>query len=112
LSGDVVIHPELALHFLTGLVTLCSPPLCLWGAHRSAPRGAPQFFFSRPPLGSPFPSRPRRLLDAALPPACCGPAVSIGGPAAAPDGPAASPDGRAASPAGPAAAPDGPTALT
>ncbi|CAI7886610.1 unnamed protein product, partial [Closterium sp. NIES-53] len=32
LCGDVVIHPELALHFLTGLVTLCSSPLCLWGS--------------------------------------------------------------------------------
>ncbi|CAI7755337.1 unnamed protein product, partial [Closterium sp. NIES-54] len=31
LRGDVVIHPELVLHFLSGLVTLCSPPLCLWG---------------------------------------------------------------------------------
>ncbi|CAI7912422.1 unnamed protein product [Closterium sp. NIES-54] len=31
MRGDVVIHPELALPFLTGLVTSCSPPLCLWG---------------------------------------------------------------------------------
>ncbi|CAI7930376.1 unnamed protein product [Closterium sp. NIES-54] len=31
LRGDSVIHPELALPFLTGLVTSCSPPLCLWG---------------------------------------------------------------------------------
>ncbi|CAI7826541.1 unnamed protein product [Closterium sp. NIES-54] len=31
LRGDFVIHPELALPFLTGLVTSCSPPLCLWG---------------------------------------------------------------------------------
>ncbi|CAI7832811.1 unnamed protein product [Closterium sp. NIES-54] len=31
LCGDFVIHPELALLFLTGLVTSCSPPLCLWG---------------------------------------------------------------------------------
>ncbi|CAI7876618.1 unnamed protein product [Closterium sp. NIES-54] len=31
LRGDVVIHPELVLHFLSGLVTLCSPPLYLWG---------------------------------------------------------------------------------
>ncbi|CAI7871334.1 unnamed protein product [Closterium sp. NIES-53] len=29
--GDCVIHPELALLFLTGLVTTCSPPLCLSG---------------------------------------------------------------------------------
>ncbi|CAI7745656.1 unnamed protein product, partial [Closterium sp. NIES-54] len=40
LRGDVVIHPELALHFLTGLVTLCSPPLCLWGGE--AGRGSTQ----------------------------------------------------------------------
>ncbi|CAI7883482.1 unnamed protein product, partial [Closterium sp. NIES-54] len=33
LRGDFVIHPELALPFLTGLVTSCSPPLCLWGDH-------------------------------------------------------------------------------
>ncbi|CAI7829056.1 unnamed protein product [Closterium sp. NIES-53] len=33
LRGDVVIHPELALHFLTSRVTLCSPPLCLWGVN-------------------------------------------------------------------------------
>ncbi|CAI7848305.1 unnamed protein product [Closterium sp. NIES-53] len=32
LCGDVVIHPELVLLCLTGLVTSCSPPLCLWGA--------------------------------------------------------------------------------
>ncbi|CAI7791115.1 unnamed protein product, partial [Closterium sp. NIES-54] len=31
LWGDFVIHPELALLCLTGLVTSCSPPLCLWG---------------------------------------------------------------------------------
>ncbi|CAI7853366.1 unnamed protein product, partial [Closterium sp. NIES-54] len=31
LCGDFVIHPELALLYLTGLVTSCSPPLCLWG---------------------------------------------------------------------------------
>ncbi|CAI7733774.1 unnamed protein product [Closterium sp. NIES-54] len=31
MRGDFVIHPELALLFLTGLVTSCSPPLCLWG---------------------------------------------------------------------------------
>ncbi|CAI7842267.1 unnamed protein product [Closterium sp. NIES-54] len=31
LCGDFVIHPELALLCLTGLVTSCSPPLCLWG---------------------------------------------------------------------------------
>ncbi|CAI7770437.1 unnamed protein product, partial [Closterium sp. NIES-54] len=31
MRGDFVIHPELALPFLTGLVTTCSPPLCLWG---------------------------------------------------------------------------------
>ncbi|CAI7854102.1 unnamed protein product [Closterium sp. NIES-54] len=31
LCGDFVIHPELALFCLTGLVTSCSPPLCLWG---------------------------------------------------------------------------------
>ncbi|CAI7886720.1 unnamed protein product [Closterium sp. NIES-54] len=31
MRGDVVIHHELALPFLTGLVTSCSPPLCLWG---------------------------------------------------------------------------------
>ncbi|CAI7843693.1 unnamed protein product [Closterium sp. NIES-54] len=31
LCGDFVIHPELALLCLTGLVTPCSPPLCLWG---------------------------------------------------------------------------------
>ncbi|CAI7907032.1 unnamed protein product [Closterium sp. NIES-54] len=31
LRGDFVIHPELALPFLTGLVTSCSLPLCLWG---------------------------------------------------------------------------------
>ncbi|CAI7840065.1 unnamed protein product [Closterium sp. NIES-54] len=31
MCGDIVIHPELALPFLTGLVTSCSPPLCLWG---------------------------------------------------------------------------------
>ncbi|CAI7852920.1 unnamed protein product, partial [Closterium sp. NIES-54] len=31
LRGDFVIHPELALPFLTGLVTSCSPPFCLWG---------------------------------------------------------------------------------
>ncbi|CAI7892837.1 unnamed protein product [Closterium sp. NIES-54] len=31
MRGDVVIHPELALPFLTRLVTSCSPPLCLWG---------------------------------------------------------------------------------
>ncbi|CAI7742027.1 unnamed protein product [Closterium sp. NIES-53] len=29
----------LALLFLTGLVTTCSPPLCLWGLRRSAKRG-------------------------------------------------------------------------
>ncbi|CAI7801198.1 unnamed protein product [Closterium sp. NIES-54] len=33
LRGDFVIHPELALPFLTGLVTSCSPSLCLWGDH-------------------------------------------------------------------------------
>ncbi|CAI7854380.1 unnamed protein product, partial [Closterium sp. NIES-54] len=32
LRGDFVIHPELAMPFLTGLVTTCSPPLCLWGS--------------------------------------------------------------------------------
>ncbi|CAI7878538.1 unnamed protein product [Closterium sp. NIES-54] len=31
MCGDVVIHPELALSFLTSLVTSCSPPLCIWG---------------------------------------------------------------------------------
>ncbi|CAI7797445.1 unnamed protein product [Closterium sp. NIES-53] len=31
LCGDLVIHPELALLCLTGLVTSFSPPLCLWG---------------------------------------------------------------------------------
>ncbi|CAI7898447.1 unnamed protein product, partial [Closterium sp. NIES-54] len=31
LCGDFVIHPELALLCLTGLVTSCSTPLCLWG---------------------------------------------------------------------------------
>ncbi|CAI7773457.1 unnamed protein product [Closterium sp. NIES-54] len=31
LWGDFVIHPELALLCLTGLVTSCCPPLCLWG---------------------------------------------------------------------------------
>ncbi|CAI7840506.1 unnamed protein product [Closterium sp. NIES-54] len=31
MRGDLVIHLELALPFLTGLVTSCSPPLCLWG---------------------------------------------------------------------------------
>ncbi|CAI7763122.1 unnamed protein product [Closterium sp. NIES-54] len=31
LCGDFVIHPELALLCMTGLVTSCSPPLCLWG---------------------------------------------------------------------------------
>ncbi|CAI7776422.1 unnamed protein product [Closterium sp. NIES-54] len=31
LCGEFVIHPELALLCLTGLVTSCSPPLCLWG---------------------------------------------------------------------------------
>ncbi|CAI7929450.1 unnamed protein product, partial [Closterium sp. NIES-54] len=31
LCGDFVIHPEFAFLFLTGLVTSCSPPLCLWG---------------------------------------------------------------------------------
>ncbi|CAI7731864.1 unnamed protein product [Closterium sp. NIES-54] len=31
LCGDFVIHPEFALLCLTGLVTPCSPPLCLWG---------------------------------------------------------------------------------
>ncbi|CAI7736868.1 unnamed protein product [Closterium sp. NIES-53] len=31
LCGDFVIHPELALLCLTGLVTSCSPPVCLWG---------------------------------------------------------------------------------
>ncbi|CAI7893232.1 unnamed protein product [Closterium sp. NIES-54] len=31
LRGDIVIHPELALPFMTGLVTSCSPPLCLRG---------------------------------------------------------------------------------
>ncbi|CAI7827136.1 unnamed protein product [Closterium sp. NIES-53] len=31
LCGDFVIHRELTLLFLTGLVTTCSPPLCLWG---------------------------------------------------------------------------------
>ncbi|CAI7750139.1 unnamed protein product [Closterium sp. NIES-53] len=40
LRGDVVIHPELALHFLTGLVTLCSPPLCLWGCEAEIYAGA------------------------------------------------------------------------
>ncbi|CAI7814494.1 unnamed protein product, partial [Closterium sp. NIES-54] len=31
MCGAFVIHPELALPFLTGLVTSCSPPLRLWG---------------------------------------------------------------------------------
>ncbi|CAI7867998.1 unnamed protein product, partial [Closterium sp. NIES-54] len=31
LCGDFVIHPELAFLCLTGFVTSCSPPLCLWG---------------------------------------------------------------------------------
>ncbi|CAI7819009.1 unnamed protein product [Closterium sp. NIES-54] len=31
--GDFVIHPELALIFMTGLVTSCYPPLCLWGVY-------------------------------------------------------------------------------
>ncbi|CAI7841984.1 unnamed protein product, partial [Closterium sp. NIES-54] len=31
LCGDFVIHPEFSLLCLTGLVTPCSSPLCLWG---------------------------------------------------------------------------------
>ncbi|CAI7807066.1 unnamed protein product, partial [Closterium sp. NIES-54] len=36
LRGDFVIHHELALPFLSGLVTSCSPPLCLWGGSSSS----------------------------------------------------------------------------
>ncbi|CAI7896558.1 unnamed protein product, partial [Closterium sp. NIES-53] len=31
MCGDFVIHPGIVLLFLTGLVTICSPPFCLWG---------------------------------------------------------------------------------
>ncbi|CAI7778364.1 unnamed protein product [Closterium sp. NIES-54] len=37
MRGDVVIHSELALPFLTGLVTSYSPPLCLWGTALHCP---------------------------------------------------------------------------
>ncbi|CAI7883027.1 unnamed protein product [Closterium sp. NIES-54] len=40
LCGDFVIHPELAFLFLTGLVTSCSPPLCLWGCEAEIYAGA------------------------------------------------------------------------
>ncbi|CAI7920181.1 unnamed protein product [Closterium sp. NIES-54] len=45
LCGDVVIHPELALLCLTGLVTSCSPPLCLWGGDSDGEAGAEEDVF-------------------------------------------------------------------
>ncbi|CAI7904091.1 unnamed protein product [Closterium sp. NIES-54] len=49
LCGDFVIHPEFALLFLTGLVTPCSPPLCLWGFSYlvKRPPGSPPVFKAR-----------------------------------------------------------------